>query len=72
MSKKNSSTIVAINETDLGLILNWLKLNKAISASGSAYEMKNGSYAVRVKHSLSKKEIRHLVKERFGMFAKVK
>jgi len=70
--KGKTSTVVATYETDMGLILNWLKLNKAISSHGSVYETKIGSYAVRVRHSMSKKDIRYLVKERFGSFAKVK
>jgi len=74
MKRKNSrtSTIVATYETDLSLVINWLKLNKSISSLGAIYETKNKTYAVRVKHKKSKEAINNLVKDRFGSFARVK
>jgi len=67
--KTKSSTIVASYESDLSLVLNWLRLNKAISATGEIYETKNGQYAIRVKH---KKPIKTMVSDKFGTFAIVK
>ena len=74
MKRKGSKTsiVVATYETDLSLVLNWLKLNKAISSSGAIYETKNGTYASKVKNIKSKETIRDLVVDRFGSFAKVK
>ena len=74
MKKKGSKTsvVVATYETDLSLVINWLKLNKAISSSGAIYETKNKTYAVRVKSKKSKESLNNLVKDRFGSFAKVK
>ena len=69
--RSKSATIHATYETDLGLVLNWLRLNKAISSSGAPYETKNGGYAVRVRGKVSKSAIVDLVKDRFGIFAKV-
>ena len=73
MKKKNSkiSTIFASYETDLGLVLNWLRLNKAIVSVGNIRKT-NNAYAVTVKTKLPKSDIRALVKDRFGIFAKVK
>ncbi len=44
MKGKNSKTaiVTAIYETDLSLVMNWLRLSKAISSLGSIYETKNG------------------------------
>tara|TARA_Y100000593_G_C4285430_1_gene325193 strand:- start:771 stop:995 length:225 start_codon:yes stop_codon:yes gene_type:complete len=74
MKKKapKTSTIIATYETDLSLVINWLKLNRAISSSGPIYEMKNGSYGVKVKNKKSKSDIKDLVLDRFGSFARVK
>ena len=74
MKKKGSkfSTVVATYETDLSLVLNWLKLNKAISYSGAIYDTKNKTYAARVKGKKSKESLNNIVKDRFGSFAKVK
>jgi hypothetical protein len=74
MKRKNSktATVVATYETDLSLVMNWLRLNKAISSFGSIYETKNKTYAVRVKIKKSKESLNNLVKDRFGSFAKVK
>ena len=69
MSKKKFSTIVASYESDLSLVLNWLRLNKAISSIGEIYKTKNSTYAVRVKH---KKPIGTMVSDKFGSFARVK
>mgnify|MGYP003151178880 CR=1 FL=1 len=73
MRNKNSktATIVTTYSADLGLVLNWLLLNKAIVFRGDPYETKRGLYASRVKSKVSKKELSSLVKDRFGIFAKV-
>ena len=65
-----TATIIATYETDLGLILNWLRLNKAIKSAGNRRDL-NAGYAVTVRGKLSKSKIRDLVKEKFGVFAKV-
>ena len=74
MKKKNSktATVIATYQADLGMILNWLKLNKAITSSGKMRELKGGTYAVTVKGKLSKKNLNDFVKDRFGSFAKDK
>lgn len=70
MKKKNSktATIVATYRTDLELIVNWLRLNKAISSSSPIREL-NSAYAVTVKGKTSKSNIKNLVKDKFGVFA---
>jgi len=72
LKKPNSktATIIATYDTDLGLILTWLRLNKAIVSSGNRREL-SGGYAVTVKGKVNKSKIRDLVKEKFGVFAKV-
>ena len=65
------ATIHAAYESDLGLILNWLRINKAITSYGAPYETKNGGYAIRVRGRVNKSTIRDLVKDRFGIFGKV-
>lgn len=65
------TTIHATYESDLGLILNWLRINKAITSSGAPYETKNGGYAISVRGRVGKSVIRDLVKDRFGIFGKV-
>jgi hypothetical protein len=74
MKKKNSKTskIFASYEADLSLIINWLRLNKVLSSVGKISKSDNGIYSVIVKAKVSKKEISSLVKDRFGVFAKVK
>ena len=73
MKKKSSkkATIVATYRADLSLVLNWLKLLKVIRDLGEITERQNGTYSVRVKAKVSKKELDTLVKDRFGVFAKV-
>jgi len=68
--KKKTATVIASFETDLGLVLNWLKLNRAISTCGPIREVGRG-YAVCVKSKMSKDDLNNLVKEKFGVFAKV-
>jgi hypothetical protein len=63
-------TVVATYNDDLSLVLNWLRLNKAITSSSSRKEVKAG-YAVRVTSKKSKKELNSFVKDKFGVFAKV-
>ena len=72
LKKKNSkrATIIATSTSDLGLVLNWLRLNKAISSSGEMRDIGNG-YAVSVKSKKPKKDLNIIVKDRFGVFAKV-
>tara|TARA_R110000765_G_C18675678_1_gene578669 strand:- start:282 stop:503 length:222 start_codon:yes stop_codon:yes gene_type:complete len=72
MKKKKSktATIVATYRTDLELIIGWLRLNKAISGS-SVIRKLNSTYATTVRAKSSKADINKLVKDRFGVFAKV-
>lgn len=72
MKKKNSkkATVIALYDTDLSLVLNWLRLKKAITSVGERREIASG-YAVSVKSKISKSALNDLVKERFGSFAKV-
>lgn len=69
--KSNRLKVLASYESDLGLILNWLRLKKSISSSSKTYETKRGLYAVDVMTKLSKKDLSLIVKDRFGTFAKV-
>ena len=72
MKKKNSkkATVIALYDTDLSLVLNWLRLKKAITSVGERREIASG-HAVSVKSKISKSALNDLVKERFGSFAKV-
>ena len=72
MKKKKSktATIVATYRTDLELIIGWLRLNKAISGSSPIRKL-NSTYATTVRAKSSKADINKLVKDRFGVFAKV-
>tara|TARA_R110002020_G_scaffold37124_24_gene112126 strand:+ start:445 stop:666 length:222 start_codon:yes stop_codon:yes gene_type:complete len=72
MKKKNSkrATIIATTSTDLGLVLNWLRLKKAIKSSGEIRDIGNG-YAAAVSSKMPKKDLNLIVKDRFGVFAKV-
>tara|TARA_B100000214_G_C23805796_1_gene552568 strand:- start:492 stop:707 length:216 start_codon:yes stop_codon:yes gene_type:complete len=69
--KNKKVKILASYESDLGLVLNWLRLNKAISRSYGTYETKRGIYAVTVVPRVSKLDLSKMVKDRFGVFAKV-
>ena len=73
MKKKYSkkATIVATYRTDISLVINWLRLLKVIKDMSEITERKNGTYSVRVKTKVSKEELNTLVKDRFGVFAKV-
>lgn len=73
MKKNKSVTIIATYSSDLTLVLNWLRLNKAISGSGDRRQTKSGNYAVSVKmkKGFTKQKINNLVKDKFGVFAKV-
>ena len=68
---KKSAIVSASSSTDLHLVLLWLKSNDGISSSGKIYKTKNG-YATKVKSKVSKKKLRYLAKERFGVFANVR
>ena len=72
MKKKNSkkATVIALYDTDLGLVLNWLRLKKAITSSGEKREVGSG-YAATVKSKVTKEQLNQIVKDRFGSFAKV-
>ena len=74
MKKKNSktATVIATYSTDLGMILSWLKLNKAINTIGPMRQLTGGSYAVTVRGKISKEKLNDLAKDRFGSFVKVK
>ena len=61
--------ITAPYQTDLGLVIYWLRLNDAIS-SASKVKKSGNSYSVSVK-SKKGKDVKALVKDRFGVFAKV-
>ena len=70
--KSKTATIIASYRTDLNLALNWAKLNKMIKSHGETRELQN-SYAVSVKLKKgSKSDLRNLLKDRFGVFIKVK
>ena len=69
-SKKKKIRIKAAYSTDIGLVIYWLKLNKAISKSGVTIKKEN-SYEVSVTPMISKARLRNLVKDRFGVFADV-
>jgi len=71
-SYSKSATVVASYSTDLGLVINWLRLNKLVSSIGPIREISTGAYAVRVKSKVSKKDLNTFIKDRFGVFAKVK
>ena len=72
MKKKYSkkATVIALYDTDLGLVLNWLRLKKVITSAGQSVEIRAG-YAANVKSKVSKSELNTIVKNRFGSFAKV-
>jgi len=72
LKKPNSkkATIIAGYSEDLSLVLNWLRLNKVISSASNRRELQRG-FAVTVKSKLSKKDLNTMVKDRFGVFAKV-
>ena len=61
--------IVAPYHTDLGLMIYWLRLNDAISSSGEIKKSGN-EYSVSVNPKKGK-DVKSLVKDRFGVFAKV-
>ena len=69
--KNKRAKIVTSYESDMGLVLNWLRLKKVISRSSGTYETKRGLYATDVYSSVSKKDLEIIVKDRFGVFAKV-
>lgn len=70
MSSKTSVTITGPYNTDLGLIVAWLRANKAISSS-RGIKKTGQKYSVTVTPIKNKSEISYLVKERFGSFADV-
>jgi len=70
--KAKIATIVASYQTDLELALNWARLNKMIKGRGAVRELED-SYAVTVKIKKgTKADLRNLLKDRFGVFIKVK
>jgi|6_EtaG_2_1085325.scaffolds.fasta_scaffold00058_43 hypothetical protein len=66
------ATISADYESDLSLIMTWLRLNKAIKSAGEIRQVGN-RYSVRVKVSpkSSRQDVKNLVKDRFGVFGEV-
>ena len=72
MKKPDSKkvTIYTGYENDMGMVINWLKLKKAITDLGKVTKSGSG-YAVRVKSKKTKKDIRDILKAKFGMFVKV-
>lgn len=72
MKKKNSkkATIIASFSTDLSLAINWLILKKSIKSVGEIRNIGNG-YAVTVLSRIPKKDLNIIVKDKFGVFAKV-
>ena len=69
-SKKKKVRIKSTYSTDMGLVVYWLKLNKAISSSEKV--VKSGShYEVFVTPKISKQKIKNLIKDKFGVFANV-
>jgi hypothetical protein len=76
MKKPNArtATIVAAYLTDLQLGLRWAKANKVIKSVGMIREIgfKSGKrYAVKVRVRTSKKDLRNLIKDKFGSFIRV-
>ena len=68
---KKNILIYASYVIDLDLIVQCLRLNKAISTAGKPYVVKRGGYAVGVRSRAGKGEVEKIVKDRFGSFAKV-
>ena len=69
--KSRKFRILASYESDLGFVLNWLRLKKSISSFSAPYETDRGLYAVQVMTKLSKNDLSLIVKDRFGTFAKI-
>jgi len=67
-SKK--ATIHTGYESDIGIVINWLKLKKVLTDLGKVGKSGNG-YSVAVKTKKTKKDLRDMLKSRFGMFVKV-
>jgi methionyl-tRNA synthetase len=67
------ATIQAQSVDDMSQILNWLKLNRAVKDIGNIVKSGN-SYFVKVKvaSKFGRQGVFNLVKDRFGMFARVK
>jgi hypothetical protein len=67
------ATILAQSEEDMSQILLWLKINKAIKLAGQITKSGN-TYFMKVKVSpkVGRNGVFRLVKDRFGVFARVK
>lgn len=67
------ATILTQSDEDMSQILLWLKINKAIKSAGKIIKSGN-TYLMKVKVSprVGRSGVFRLVKDRFGMFARVK
>ena len=63
-------TIITSYSQDLSLVLQWLRLKRAIKRHGEIRKL-GLVYAAEVLSKNSKKEMKSIVKEKFGTFAKV-
>jgi hypothetical protein len=70
LSRSKKLKIIAPYSTDLGLVIYWLRLNNAVSSVTKMRRYKN-KYAVSVTPRTTDKKLELLVKEKFGVFAKV-
>ena len=72
MKKKESrkATVIALSDSEIYQILNWLRLNKALKSIGEVQKIDNG-YAVKVRSKISKSALSDLAKGRFGVFVKI-
>ena len=65
-------TIVATYSADLNLVLQWLRLNKAVKKIGPVRTNPETYSAIVVpKRTFDRKKIKNLVKNKFGSFIKV-
>lgn len=70
--RETRSTLSSQNMNDIGLALNWIRLHGKIrNARGHQPKTLNGRHVVTISHSGSKKELKDLVKARFGSFIDV-
>ena len=68
--RSKKATIVGAYSTDVSLALNWARLKKAVTSAGEIRDV-GGRYAVSVKAKVSKKKLKEIIKERFGIFVSV-
>ena len=65
------TTLRAQNLTDLGLAINWARLNNAIWNAGSYTKTPEGLHEVVVTHPVSKNDFKTMIMSRFGDFINV-